>query len=841
MKHVAVAALAGFVVSAVSSAQSPLFAQVGEALPDGMGQLIAAADYEGDGDVDLFTSSGVFLNDDGFFRPGPRLPASFDPFFNMRSVAVADFDGDGRVDVLAGSVGGPAPGLVLYAAPAGGGAEFVAGAGAIAGAVDAFEFAVVDVDADGDVDVVAANASSPAGFRLLLNDGLGGFSVAPNSQWPASQVGSVIWIGAGDFDGDGWTDVAAVLGFGAPVWRRNLGGGVFGGDQTLGVFAAQPSSGVIGDFDGDTFADLIVFGAAGQDGTFSGSPIGLGAGTLATSIGIPGSGAVAADIDGDGDDDLVRSVVEVSGSITGDLVLQQGALTGLGSPALLGSVRFGFDGLLGFPGATIVDVEGDGDRDLVIAPGGVSPWMVLDAGVLGPTLASTAVPLATRGLFAPPRDVDGDGDPDLLQASIASGTVSLQLHRNDGRGCFAEAPVSAGASSAASVGSAQWADFDNDGDPDLLVRGVVNQPARILLNDGAGTFSLAAIVPVTGSATAAAVGDFDGDQLVDVVIGRTSPAVFPPMPLQPLLVRGIPSPTGVAFAAPEAFGIAANVTGLALLDVGSDGDLDLVASSFDFTGAAVRVYENDGVGSFAASAPFPVAPSSAPTAVAAADLDADGCDDLVLGGEVWMCQPGGAFALQSTHTEPTGAIALADVDGDLLLDLVDSAGAWYRGDGAGDFGPAVTFVPFALGIPNTGGGAVPVDFDGDGDLDMIGPGGATRGHFAIYSNLTRHAARSSLGIPGRPLELSVYGSAGEPWLLAVSLPTAGAAPLPPFGTLFLDPGSVVPLLAGLTPSAGRSDVEVPIPASGAGFVLTWQAVVGLPLQLTNAFDTPILP
>ena len=63
--------------AAAAAAQNPLFAQVGDPFPDGMGQATGAADFEGDGDVDVFTSGGVFLNANGFFTPGPTMPPGF--------------------------------------------------------------------------------------------------------------------------------------------------------------------------------------------------------------------------------------------------------------------------------------------------------------------------------------------------------------------------------------------------------------------------------------------------------------------------------------------------------------------------------------------------------------------------------------------------------------------------------------------------------------------------------------------------------------------------------------------------------------------------------------------
>jgi hypothetical protein len=68
------------------------------------------ADFNGDGVVDLFTSSGVLLgNGDGTFRQGPTtvFPVS------LGSAVIADFNLDGKADVVISSIRGPAYALEM--------------------------------------------------------------------------------------------------------------------------------------------------------------------------------------------------------------------------------------------------------------------------------------------------------------------------------------------------------------------------------------------------------------------------------------------------------------------------------------------------------------------------------------------------------------------------------------------------------------------------------------------------------------------------------------------------------------------------------------------------------
>jgi hypothetical protein len=132
----------------------------------------------------------------------------------------------------------------------------------------------------------------------------------------------------------------------------------------------------------------------------------------------------------------------------------------------------------------------------------------------------------------------------------------------------------------------------------------------------------------------------------------------------------------------------------------------------------------------------------------------------------------------------------------------------------------------------------PVDVDGDGDLDVLGPGW---GRPAIFFNLTRHAGRASLVAQGTNAALAVFGAPAMPWFLGASAPTTTGLPLAPFGTLFLEPATLVVYAGGVTNPNGRSDVLLPIPVNPAlaGLGFSWQALIDN--RLTNGFDTFLLP
>jgi hypothetical protein len=65
----------------------------------------------------------------------------------------------------------------------------------------------VDLDRDGDIDLVIANHET-SNVSVLLNDGKANFRPAPRSPFDSAARPHVHGLATGDFNGDGWSDVA---------------------------------------------------------------------------------------------------------------------------------------------------------------------------------------------------------------------------------------------------------------------------------------------------------------------------------------------------------------------------------------------------------------------------------------------------------------------------------------------------------------------------------------------------------------------------------------------------------------------------------------------------------
>ncbi|MBL8755358.1 MAG: VCBS repeat-containing protein [Planctomycetes bacterium] len=161
---------------------------------------LTTADFDQDGDADIAvagTSVLKLLRNDGswvFTDVTPQWMPGVAPF-QCTGVTAADFDGDGVPDLWTSA----ASGSQLW--------RFASGAFAVASSlpscVQGHSFVVADVDEDDDLDLVSSNLLGPA-VQLAVNDGTGNFALAP-SRLSIANVGSSRLTG-GDFDGDGDVD-----------------------------------------------------------------------------------------------------------------------------------------------------------------------------------------------------------------------------------------------------------------------------------------------------------------------------------------------------------------------------------------------------------------------------------------------------------------------------------------------------------------------------------------------------------------------------------------------------------------------------------------------------------
>jgi hypothetical protein len=314
----------------------------------------AAADYDGDGDLDLMAifrgpnRFGWSENLLGSFAPPTTLQTGFGSPIGEAELLPVDMDGDGDIDVLypefgnlwyfrsLGQSAGFAPAVSIYQAqfPSPLRVTDVDGdgqldvvlvvdvarivwlrqnngtfslAGTILTAASLDSIAISDLDRDGRYDIVFTRWNG-GGTNIHLGwlRNLGGqFSSPIYIESPAQDTRLVE---TGDLDGDGLPDVLTA-GFNNDTiaWRRNLGNGRFGRPVQITNRTDTPTDLLAADLDGD--GDLDVAVTSGSDSEVSWFE-NLGAGKfggqqiITTGVERP-DWLQAADVDGDGDLDLM--------------------------------------------------------------------------------------------------------------------------------------------------------------------------------------------------------------------------------------------------------------------------------------------------------------------------------------------------------------------------------------------------------------------------------------------------------------------------------------------------------------------------------------------------------
>jgi hypothetical protein len=190
-------------------------------------------------------------------------------------------------------------------------------------------------------------------------------------------------------------------------------------------------------------------------------------------------------------------------------------------------------------GIAAADVDGDGLEDLYFVNQltGSQLWKNVGGGRFRNLNSVAGVALADRvGVTASFADTDNDGDQDLFVTTVRGGNV---LFENDGRGRFKDISKAAGVDHVGHSSGAVFFDYDNDGLLDMIavnghvypqldkarLRASAGYRQRKLLYRNRGDTTFDEVGPAVGPAImeervsrGLAVGDLDDDGRLDVVI-----------------------------------------------------------------------------------------------------------------------------------------------------------------------------------------------------------------------------------------------------------------------------------------------------------------------------------
>lgn len=776
------------------------------AAPDNYGaannpNAAVTADFNLDGDLDLGAvnenSDNVSIllgHGDGSFGPAANYAVGASP----HALYAGDFDQDGDLDLATANSGSNNVSVLL----GNGNGSFGAASNYSAGSTpDAI--CVGDFNLDGILDLAVANASSN-NVSVLPGNGNGTFGPAVN--YPVGSSPSSIWTG--DFDKDGFLDLStANSGSNNVSVLLGNNNGTFGSAANYSA-GTSPHAVCAGDFDGDGDLDLAVANsgsnnvsalAGNGDGTF-GTPTNHAAGTVPCAI-------VTSDFDGDGYLDLAAA----NGNSDNISVL-------------LGNSNGSFGAAINYPcgdnphSITGGDFDGDGDIDLCTANYNTADLSILknenalqvvstspsqyQLQVPGSTIisstfsmdlnpstinASTVILFGTQtglhlgainydsitstatldpfddfidgelvtailtkeiqssngvylkgfswnfsteitspsaGTFADrhdystgiePRglyagDLDGDADIDL---AVTANSGYIYVFLNNGDGSFSN-PVNYACS--IEPIAVYGEDLDRDGDIDLAV--INNRPGSanldILENSGNGAFALTVTYTLAVMGNSISGADFDSDGDVDLILSSywgTADNVF------------IMSNNGDAtFSGPAIYTAGTWAHGVTAQDVDNDGDADIAVVNSGNDNVSILLNDDDG--NFPDLANYPVGIS--PNSVYGNDLNGDGYSDFATanygGDNITVILNNGNGTFSGPAGYPAGSyareVAGGDFDGDGDIDLAVSINGFDSVAVLLNNGNGVFAGPATYQVGNSPSGIQSADFDRDGDLDI---------------------------------------------------------------------------------------------------------------------------
>jgi hypothetical protein len=633
--------------------------------PAGYYTGLAAADLDGDGFTDLVVTQrdGEYVTRANVLLPrAERLAAASEGaqvsriFFGSRDLrqpartktlatlyaldaATGDLDGDGHPDVVFYEAG-PDAGVRVHLA---GKRRSFSGRGqwVETGRNTPWGFAqrklhLADLNADGALDIIVPTVSNVV---VLWNDGAGRFARERQATIP---IPGAFGTAAGDFNGDG---------------RRDLAIAVYAGAQPDGSYVLTNNGGEITQWPKTLLPTQRAYGVT------------------------------AADINGDGVDDAVvaRYADLVTGSYDANSAVYWGGPQGLHAANALPLATFGAADV-----TTVPSVARPGKRDILF----VNRHSGLHGAGTGPTsggmpsyiywgnptrsyseINMSKLPPLAHELCLTAADLAAEDRTDIVAFEL--GSRKLSIFRPSSSGCE---KIKSFTLPAAGV-MVQVADTDRNGVLDLVVSAggklyLIRQP----LAEGAKLEEVKLPTPITRGF---ALGDLDGDGLVDVVYGAANSLVV------------LPGKAGGGFDEARSYSspeMKKFILYLHLADFDGDGELDLLAfvfSDVDDRGlyyneraGSLLFWSRDGKLDFAHPSPVPTLGGAHGGAVA--DVNRDGRPDIIsanyhggdtrlLDAQVLWNDGSRQFTQANSLTLPAFSAAAAqslDYDRDGFMDLL---------------------------------------------------------------------------------------------------------------------------------------------------------------------------
>jgi hypothetical protein len=401
--------------------------------------------------------------------------------------------------------------------------------------------------------------------------------------------------------------------------------------------------------------------------------------------------------------------------------------------------------------------NGDGDNVLIAIAVSDDPNQGNNAELAGAQVVTAFSEGPTQILDLSGGDVaSGDLNGDGLLDFVISSDITLVFF-NSGNRSVTTPGMSLGSNSGGNV--VVMLDWDGDGDQDIAVGGMSGKAGRVYLNNGSGDFSNGVDLNISGLGTVAGMvsADFDRDGDDDLVLVGSGSAIQ---------VRGSGESGFVTSSLPTSSGIHASAA-----DLNNDSFPDIVIVEAGTRSVKILRNSGNGI-DFSTQTLQRGSVASVELADVDGDGDIDlllAVDDGELAvpeSKVVYQQSVGIFSAGTTlGVSPVSQLLAGDVDGDLLPDIVavNLAGVHqlYRGLASGGFSlqaEQIVSVGMRRGVLR--------DFNGDGSLDLI-VAGSPANVVEIHAN----NGKGRLGLGDRtPPTITLLGgtslnlAAGEPFV-----------------------------------------------------------------------------
>ena len=524
----------------------------------GMNTGLAAADLDGDGDIDFainnyeIDSTQIFLNNgSGVFTSAGRYASGSNP----HSLAGAHFDNDGAVDLVISNRVVDSISVLInngdgsYAPPV----RYQVGE-------DAYCAEPADLDDDGDIDLAVGSWDGQK-ISIFFNGGTGAFA-APFEYFN----GSYSSIAVADFDKDGFLDLASTVS-GNILVSYNKGDGHFYENPALPVGTGAWAI-ASGDYDNNGYIDLAVTNNISSDlslflnngdsnfatETYSGLPVGAGP-----------KGIAMANLDGDPYEEIV-----IADFFNDEFIVKYYV-----NPI---AVEYAVaDG----PNAVVIkDFDGDGDNDLAVQYENAKVISVYLNGGGGDLTIHNAFSTVETPYDFISEDLDGDGDNDIAIATYAEYPAYYQrAFFNNGTGSFTTATTFPSSGSCSIVAAA---DIDDDSDNDLIY---ITDDDRIYFykNNGSGSFNDSSSFELFVSAAGIYTNDFDLDGDIDIAVNDEWDGCFV-----------VYSNDGNGnFVDPRYYRVGSDYTlGFTGADLDNDGDEELIPVTYTDVTDSLKIFWN---------------------------------------------------------------------------------------------------------------------------------------------------------------------------------------------------------------------------------------------------------